>query len=895
MVAGSDDSRLVVELTSDHLATPFRAEVPIVDVARQSYQASIDDRGNSLHVNRVHGDSLRIDSDRETMIFSPGETFSFVLRPALSELAPSTTFDLTTTLSNARGNDSLWSDNKKRLPVPVDGSPSVELSIPLPQQEGVYAVHMSVMAPPGFRDRFFPVGTKHEPLAERLFQVVVLKATANAASAAADWETVLEIDPANPRWWQRLPGWTRLQHLPGIAPKPLGSLRAGVIDHPLGRFVELPNTPSGSEPHWQAYTLPLERVGSTHLLEVEYPNDQEQHLGLSILEPNAVGEVLPIGRNSGVYIEGLGRTAESEKHLHRLVFWPRTNSPLLLATNLHPSSPARFGRIRVLRRTGGSLTAEQAAGWQHSPRLVAAYFARPLVPETLGASEGIDLTTRKSIDDWQTHYESAQRLADYLPYAGYNAAIVSTLADGSSIFPSDQLSPVPLHNSSRLAANGGVPEADALELTLRVFDRNGLAFLPALQLASPMPQLEKLRQSLDPHTSGLEWVGADGRTWLETHGTTAGLAPYYNLLDERVQLAILEVVRELVDRYGRHQSLAGVAIQLSGDGYAQLPGSDWGLDDATVTAFQRETGVLLDERGPSRFAARQQSLTGTHAEAWRSWRAARVTRFYQQLAEVVQASNSKRQLVLTTEEMFSRPELKLRVQPNVLAKPRLQELAFDLGINSDALQQLPGIVVAYARFVEPTTPLVDRAIHMEQNDLLAAAERSGAAETGRAAMFFHSAEHASLNSFAAESGYRDYKRLVGYSSADAAASRQDYARTLAEIDPQLVVDGGECLPMGQEESTRGVRRLLQQLPGHKHAAVHRRQPVTIRTYDDDADTICVLINECAWSVEGEIALDVSHATALQPIVGTDGALATAGGATQQFTPGRQTWAVHLEP
>ena len=39
---------------------------------------------------------------------------------------------------------------------------------------------------------------------------------------------------------------------------------------------------------------------------------------------------------------------------------------------------------------------------------------------------------------------------------------------------------------------------DALELMLRVFDREGLALLPALQLASPLPELEKLRRGSDP-------------------------------------------------------------------------------------------------------------------------------------------------------------------------------------------------------------------------------------------------------------------------------------------------------------------------------------------------------------------------------------------------------------
>ena len=50
-----------------------------------------------------------------------------------------------------------------------------------------------------------------------------------------------------------------------------------------------------------------------------------------------------------------------------------------------------------------------------------------------------------------------------------------------------------------------------------------------------------------------------------------------------VQEAMLRVVRELAATYGRHPSFAGMALRLSPDGYAQLPGPQWGMDDATIS------------------------------------------------------------------------------------------------------------------------------------------------------------------------------------------------------------------------------------------------------------------------------------------------------------------------
>ena len=40
---------------------------------------------------------------------------------------------------------------------------------------------------------------------------------------------------------------------------------------------------------WQAYTLSISQPGRPHVLEVDYPSDVPQTLGLSILEPNAAG------------------------------------------------------------------------------------------------------------------------------------------------------------------------------------------------------------------------------------------------------------------------------------------------------------------------------------------------------------------------------------------------------------------------------------------------------------------------------------------------------------------------------------------------------------------------------------------------------------------------------
>ena len=890
---GGAAARLSIDMRAGPEGPPATASVALTEIEAGAIRHPLDQAGSALVIHRVAGDAVRIETDRDSLIFAPGEEFSFTVRATLPELEPNTTIDVVTKLSRARQNEQLW-DDEQRLPVPVNEAPSANVRIPLPFEEGVYNVRISASRPPGFGDRFLP-GAKHESLAERTFQVVVLKLAAETVASEPRREIVLEIDPANPRWWQRLPAWTQLQRIPGFFPRPLGSLRAGAVDHPLGRFVELPPTLAGDEPHWQAYPLPIEQTGVPHWLEVNYPADREQHLGLSILEANSAGRIVPIGRDTGVYVEGFGRFEQQEPHTHRYVFWPRTNSPMLLVTNAHPTASALFGQIRVTRGDGKLTGPEHRRAWHHSERLVAAYIAKPLVPEQFGATEGVHPTSGQSIDDWQTFYECARRLSEYLSYAGYNAAVVNVLADGSSIYPSRELNCTPLYDTGRMNAGGiDLPANDALDLMLRMFDREGLALVPSLQLAAPLPALERLRRAAGPQSSGLEWIGADGRTWLETHGTVQGLAPYYNLLDERVQLALLNVVREIIDRYGHHEALAGLAVQLSGNGYAQLPGVDWGFDDATIEQFQLDTGVPMVGGGPNRFAARHAALTGEHADAWRAWRAARVSQFYERLAELVQSSGSNRRLLLTTEDMFVTPAVKTHSRPNVLNKMHLERSMLDVGIDALRLQQTAGIVVCPAQFVEPMSPLVDRAIDLELNEAVSVSRRENSnGIASQAAMFFHRPQRTRMASFDAKNELNSYTLLVTQSSADASLVRRRFAQALAQADPAIFLDGGELIPMGQEEATRDVLRAIQQLPTVV-GEVHRQQPVTLRKYDTAEGTTCLVVNESPWSVDATIALDVSRGVTLAPLVVAPKDVA-AGDAKREFTAGQQRWSLRLLP
>ena len=542
---------------------------------------------------------------------------------------------------------------------------------------------------------------------------------------------------------------------------------------------------------------------------------------------------------------------------------------------------------------------------------MAAYIALPQFAQTFGIAEPSAANKRAANQlhggDWNTHYLCATRLADYLRYAGYNSAVVNVQGDGKPLSLSGTVPSVGL--SRELTIEVDPLRADGMELLLRVFSREGLTLVPALNLATPLPELERLRRATNPQTSGLEWVGPNGRTWLQTLGSRNGQAAYYNLLNPRVQQEIFRAISELMERYGNHPALGGVALQLSSDGYAQLPTLEWGLDDATVTHFENETGIKIQAAGPNRFAVRHAALNGPHAQAWRAWRAAQVTEFYRQLAALVRSSNERRRLILTAEQAFDHPQVNARILPKILNDFQLDATLMDLGIDRAALEQLPGVTFCSTRYLAPAEPLRDRAVDLEVSDAFAAIRRQATMtentdtmpgtpppDPAPAALLYHRAQQLALPSIAARSplAIPDDFTLACQPLAHAPALRQPYAVALAEADAEVLLEGGDVLPLSSDLAIRETRQILQHLPIAAQVSEVREQPLVVRSFSEPQRVTLLVINACPWHTEAQIALNLPDILTMTPLVQSpdDG---TPQDKSQILEPNGPPLAVSLEP
>ena len=423
----------------DPAATPVTTTAPLSEIIGKPVMKDLDKEKNRLLVRRTPGDMLRVVLHREHLVFSPGEAFAFDVEPRMLPTAAGTSLILRARLVSAGGGKE-WSTQDQNFKTTAEDSAPASLPVQftLPTAEGVYDIVLEAIEPPKL------AWNKSKQIAERHVQLVVISdQRPPIAETSPAWTHLMDIDPANPRWFDRFKPQALI---PGLSQTALGSGELQTMQHPLGTMVQLAVTAAGQEPQWQAYPLSITHPGTPHMVEVEYPSDVPQTLGISIVEPNAAGWVLPVELDSGFYnTEEPGQSAPKLLK-HRLLFWPRTKAPVLLITNRQDGSKAVYGKIHVLAGPTKLPRAPFASGFLPE-RLVAGYVSHPYVPENFGAAETLDAISGRSLEDWQTFYDGTSRLTEYLNYVGYGGQMLSVMADGSTIYPSALVEPTSRYDS----------------------------------------------------------------------------------------------------------------------------------------------------------------------------------------------------------------------------------------------------------------------------------------------------------------------------------------------------------------------------------------------------------------------------------------------------------------
>jgi uncharacterized lipoprotein YddW (UPF0748 family) len=889
-VTAPADAKLVVQLTAaGNSQRGSQIEIPLADISSEFRNLSLDNQENHLLVRRAPGDSLLVRMSRPSMVFAPGETLRFEVVPHLLPVPADTALQIKAQLVDGQGQAS-WSSTQD---VHVGRGESVPLELALPEEEGVYDIVITAQQSGGWQRALRQPLHWTRAIAERRVQLVVISRRQSAVKPTRELTQLLEIDPAGSRWWEKvkLPSLPRFSR--GLS-GPLGNGMRETVHHGLGDVSQLKPSAVSPDVSWEAYTLNVGPVGRPCLLEVDYPSDVPQTLGLSIVETNAAGVLVPIGLDSGIDVsDETAAAAPPHWERHRLVFWPRTSSPLLLITNRRERSPAVYGKIRVLggwERLPESGMAKAAA----AQRLIAAYMDRPLLAENFSGEEALDAWIGRTLQDWKTFHQAGTRLVNYLRYAGYNGLVLTVAADGSAIYPSAVLEPTPRYDTGVFFSSGQDPQQkDVLEMLLRLMDRENLQLIPSLEFATPLPALEALRRRGGAEAQGLEWIGADGATWCRTYCPRRGLAPYYNTLDPRVQEAMLSAVRELVQRYASHASFGGLALRLSAYGYAQLPGPEWGMDDATIARFERDTGVQTPGSGGQRFAARAAFLNSDEQRGrWLQWRAAECHKFYHRVQQVLAAARPEMPLYLAGAEMLAGPEIETELRPALPRRSSLASAFLHVGIDLRLFRDDAQIVLLRPQRVLPTAQLSAQALDLEL------AQMSEAASFFRSlphagSLFFHPPQEARLPSFDQKVAIKSScALLLAQAVPSGIQNRQRFAESLFNHDSQILIDGGWMLPLGQEEATQRFSAAFRQLPPVHFTDAeesHSGQPVAIRWATVDGKSYAYAVNTTPFAASARVRLSASANCKIDDLSGSGcpGRLKDEGDGL--------AWLVELEP
>jgi hypothetical protein len=890
LVRAPRSARLTVQLTAVGDEPSDRAiEVPLEVILRDTFGTSLDAQGSRLRIARKPGDLLPIQLDSPSLVFAPGDRLAFRLDTTRLNVAPSEKIRFVAQLKNPYAAKPVWQSEVKPVweseqTVTAGEIKALSWEVPLDVGEGVYQLTITATQP-----GWLSLPQVEAPLvgsrshASRMIELVVLdserpKIPTGTLGDLKSMKVVEEIDPTHPEWWKRFANLPQLPRLRRLWNGPLGNMRSEIVTHSsLGPVVRLGPNEGRDDLSWEAYTIPIKEPGRPHLLEVRYPSDRPQTFGVSVVEPNESGAAQLANLDTGVdqFEEVVSGDHVPAWRNHRVVFWPKTKTPIVLVTNRRDHDPAYYGSIRV-SSIGDHLPRAYPAGGPAPARLFAAYLDRPLFPESFSAEEVFVASSQLGMDDWKTFYQGGTRLVEYLNHVGYGGLFLSVYADGSTIYPSGLLQPTTRYDTGAYLETGQDPERkDVLEMLFRLFDREGLKLIPALEFATPLPDLEAILREGEADTQGMVWVGRDGRSWPQVHQSCQGRAPYYNILDGRVQEAMLDVLRELVKRYSHHPSFAGVAIQLSADGYAQLPArsvdSAWGLDDDTIGRFQAATGIKISAEGPNRFDERFRQLASPQVESgWLTWRAEQVAAFYRRAYQELTAQRPDTRLYLAGARMFDGDAMQQQLRPSLPRRLTLVRTMKQVGIDPQLFSDPEGPVLLFGETVLPWTSLANQSVSLELESMRKAedlASSYGAIGT----LFYHQPQETWLASFDRISPFQPSRtRLTTQAVPSAAQNRRRLVRALAHFDPAIAVDGSLRIPLGQEDSLRDLIMLYRQLPAARFSTTKPKvtsEPLTVRFLQHADATYLLVINEAGFPVTASIRLRTPNGCRLEELTG----------------------------
>lgn len=428
-----------------------------------------------------------------------------------------------------------------------------------------------------------------------------------------------------------------------------------------------------------AYRYQIEDVQRPHLLRIRYPDDAERTFCIMDGVSYDISTGIATGRECAV---------SGEMKWHDILFWPRQKENFVMLISWDGAAVAAAAQIEIYRLDDDAL--------RHDPLPAAGRQIGMQWEDPCGRYLSLGAHKRT---DWPN------RLADYCAAVGQNIVEYPISWYWGCLYPSaidacDHLEQV-VDSKGSIFMNGISHCADWVAETIEILGRKNIAFVGVfhtyrfhhlLKHALQDPSLLNVSQDGKPQRSPLDWT----RTWTRMNlphmasaegvddpesvaGTayecTSGMhqipdnllgepmgkvdgfcGPVFNCLHPAVQNHLLALMRELHQRYAHYENFKGISLPLWAASSIWFGSMKLGYDDLSFSLFEREMALTsgIDSQDPNRFHKRHRWIADHHAQAFQTWRCAKV---YDLLCRMQQALAGGRKDIRLTVSICREPLL----------------------------------------------------------------------------------------------------------------------------------------------------------------------------------------------------------------------------------------------
>lgn len=523
------------------------------------------------------------------------------------------------------------------------------------------AINMTV-ASPGAYDLFIEIGANDKTLAGRVEEIAVVgkieqrEVKGSTYTDGLDLELTDEIDcttPDSPLLEQKEPGDAAVTDELDLEPadeikdaKPSSPYRffsesargtpqpSVVRETNLGKYRE-----SGENPYdWFGFGVKLNNVFAPYLVEVDYPDDKIRLMSIRVVQMgganhrfvnDATGHLGWPLTAPGFYT-GIDHELSGEMRTFRFICFPKNAYMGIVVMNHRAGMPAAAARIRIYR-VKNDLPALKISAPGH--RLTGQHLERSsVIPRTFYSGPDdmkfcVNLCEHPHRGFYKDWYNAIDNMIKYMRFTAENllvAGIYMYFEDNGWMWRTKEA-------------------ANYLELMGRMCDANGIKLLLGVEYGTsrrrePVGSDEAVAQSAYTKRT----VSKDGtqvKNWCKST----------NFLVPEVREHLLDVVGQLADLYKNTPGIIGVCFQ-EGGGYLPCftyPVSkvkdplDWGYDDITTAAFEKDTGIAIPVAAddPERFRKRYDWLMENARDKWIDWRNLKLYEINRDMGNILHAAN----------------------------------------------------------------------------------------------------------------------------------------------------------------------------------------------------------------------------------------------------------------